>query len=207
MSMGRWVGLGRISRRRLSSSVFVVTLLSFLLSPAHLIDEFDIARAKNLHETSNIYTVLKSHGMDVSDALLWNLAGSILEESKKHALDPMLVLAVIQVESRFNHRSVSPRGAKGLMQIHPVVVTAVAEREEILNLPKKKNLQDPVVNVKIGVAYLSQLKKMFNDVRLALTAYNLGPTRVKKQLATKEKIPFAYAGKVLSTQRLLENRR
>ena len=93
------------------------------------------------------------------------------------------------------------------MQIHPVAVAAVAEREEIPNLPKKKNLQDPVVNVKIGVAYLSYLKKMFNDVGLALTAYNLGPTQVRKKLAAKENIPFAYAGKVLSAQRLLEKRR
>jgi len=205
--MGRCVHLGRIYRRRLSSSVFVVSLLLFLLSPMHLIDEFDKARAKNHHETSDIYTVLKSHDMDMSDASLWNLAGSILEESKKHALDPMLVLAVIQVESRFNHRAVSPRGTQGLMQIHTVAVTAVAEREEIPNLPKKKNLQDPVVNVQIGVAYLSQLKKTFNDLRLALAAYNLGPTHVRKKLVTKGKIPFGYAGKVLSVQRLLEKRR
>jgi len=205
--MERCAHLGWIYRRRLSSSVFVVSLLLFLLSPTHLIDEIDKARAKNHHETSNIYTVLKSHDMDMSEASLWNLAGSILEESIKHALDPMLVLAIIQVESRFNHRAVSPRGAQGLMQIHPVAVAAVAEREEIPNLPKKKNLQDPVVNVKIGVAYLSQLKKTFNDLRLALAAYNLGPTQVRKKLVTKEKIPFGYAGKVLSTQRLLEKRR
>ena len=171
--MERRAHLGRIYRRRLSSSVFFVSLLLFLLSPTHLIDEIDKARAKNHHETSSIYTVLKSHDMDMSEAPLWNLAESILEESKKHALDPMLVLAIIQVESRFNHRAVSPRGAQGLMQIYPVAVVAVAEREEIPNLPKKKNLQDPVVNVKIGVAYLSQLKKTFNDLRLALAAYNL----------------------------------
>ena len=205
--MERCAHFGRIDHRRLSSSLFIVSLLLFLLSPAHLIDEIDKARAKNHHETSDIYTVLKSHDMDMSDASLWNLAGSILEESKKHVLDPMLVLAVIQVESRFNHRSVSPRGAQGLMQIHTVAAIAVVEREEIANLPKKKNLQDPVVNVKIGVAYLSHLKKTFNDVRLALTAYNVGPTWVRKKLATKEKIPFAYAGRVLSAQRLLEKSR
>ena len=205
--MERYAHLGRIYHRRLSSSLFIVSLLLFLLSPAHLIDEIDKARAKNHHETSNIYTVLKSHDMEMSEAPLWNLAGSILEESKKHALNPMLVLAIILVESRFNHRAVSPRGAQGLMQIHPVAVIAVAEREEIANLPKKMNLQDPVVNVKIGVAYLSYLKKMFNDVRLALTAYNLGPTRVRKKLAATENIPFAYAGIVLSAQHLLEKRR
>jgi soluble lytic murein transglycosylase-like protein len=202
--MERCVHLGRIYRRRLSSRVFVVSLLLFHPSPTHLIDEIDKAQAKNHHETSNIYTVLKSHDMDMSEASLWNLAGSILEESQKHALDPMLVLAIIQVESRFNHRAVSLRGAQGLMQIHPAAVTVVAEREEIPNLPKKKNLQDPIVNVKIGVAYLSQLIKTFKDLRLALAAYNLGPTQVRKKLVTKEKIPFGYAGRVLSAQRLLE---
>jgi membrane-bound lytic murein transglycosylase MltF len=205
--MERCAHLGRIYHRRLSSSVFVVSLLLFLLSPTHLIDEIDKARARNHRETSDIYTVLKSRDMDMSEASLWKLAGSILEESKKHALDPMLVLAIIQVESRFNHRAVSPRGAQGLMQIHPVAVIAVAEQEEIPKLLQKKNLQNPVVNVKIGVAYLSQLKKTYNDLRLALTAYSLGPTRLRKKLAANEKIPFAYAGKVLSAQRLLEKRR
>jgi membrane-bound lytic murein transglycosylase MltF len=205
--MERCTYLHWFCQRRLSWSTFLGSLLVFLLHPTHLVDEIDKARAKNHHETSDIYTVLKAHDMDMSEAPLWNLAGSILEESKKHAFDPMLVLAIIQVESRFNHRAVSPRGAQGLMQIHPVAVTAVAEREEIPNLPKKKNLQDPVVNVKIGVAYLSHLQKMFNDVRLVLTAYNLGPTRVREKLATKEKIPFAYAGKVLSAQRLLQKGR
>jgi hypothetical protein len=79
--MERRAHLGRIDRRRLSSSVFVVSLLLFHLSPTHLIDEIDKARGKNHHETPNIYTVLKSHNMDMSEASLWSLAGSILKKA------------------------------------------------------------------------------------------------------------------------------
>ena len=68
----------------------------------------------------------------------------------------------------------------------------------------ESKLMDPIVNVKIGTAYLSHLKEMFNDVRLALTAYHSGPTRVKLKLAAKDRIRFAYAGRVLSAKRSFE---
>src|SRR5437773_491673 len=68
------------------------------------------------------------------------------------------------------------------------------------------NLIDPLVNVKVGASYLAHLKEMFGDLKVALTAYNSGPTWVSKRLAAGERLPLAYASKVLTTQRTLENR-
>ena len=163
----------------------------------HKIDE---AIARRTRERINIYSVLKSHDMKLSEASLWNVTESVAEESAKHSLDPMLVLAVMKVESRFDHRAVSPRGALGLMQIRPIVVDELVDEGEIPVWKSKKNLRDPILNIKIGVTYLSYLKKMFNHLPFALAAYNSGPTRIRIKLDAKEKIPLGYANKVVAVQ-------
>jgi soluble lytic murein transglycosylase len=194
-------------QRRPCASLFLGSLLALVLIPIHLKDGTHKAQAMNISETTFIYSVLKAQGMGLSETSLRKLAAGIVEESRKHSFDPMLVLAVIKVESRFDHEAVSHRGAQGLMQIRPPAVAAVVDQGDIPDLPDETSLKDPIVNVKIGTAYLRQLKQMFNDLRLALTAYNSGPTRVKKTLAAKQEIRFRYANKVFSAQRLFEKDR
>jgi soluble lytic murein transglycosylase len=132
------------------------------------------------------------------------LARGIIAESERHGLEPALVLAVIQVESRFDPRAVSPRGAQGLMQVKPVVVAALIDEGRIDPLQRHRSLKDPLRNVQIGASYLALLNEMFGDVKVALTAYNSGPTRVREKLRSNQRLPMAYATKVLSVQRALQ---
>ena len=82
-----------------------------------------------------------------------------------------LIRAVIQVESAFNEKAVSRKGALGLMQVMP----ATARRFGI------ENLSDPASNILAGARYLRYLLDLFDqDVALALAAYNAGENAVWK---------------------------
>lgn len=99
------------------------------------------------------------------------LAPMIREAARKHALSESLLTAVVAVESGFDPRAVSPKGAKGLMQLMP----DTARRFGV------KNVFSAEDNLHGGAAYLKQLLALFdNDLALALAAYNAGEGAVMR---------------------------
>jgi soluble lytic murein transglycosylase len=98
----------------------------------------------------------------------------IVRESRRHGLDPLMVAAVIEIESRFDPLAVSPAGAYGLMQLMPLTARELFPGKERL---KAAHLFDPVLNVELGTAYMAQLFRRFDgDLPRALIAYNAGPS-------------------------------
>lgn len=93
----------------------------------------------------------------------------VLESAARNGLDPNLIIAVMRQESGFNPRAVSPKGARGLMQLMP----ATARRFGV------KDIFDPAQNIEGGARYLRFLLDMFNgDLELALAGYNAGENAV-----------------------------
>ena len=91
--------------------------------------------------------------------------GMIEESAARWRVDPTLVRAVIQVESDFNPRCISNKGARGLMQLIPETARRYGVR----------NIFDPAENIEGGVHYLADLLAMFGrDIERALAAYNAG---------------------------------
>ncbi|MFQ5580102.1 MAG: lytic transglycosylase domain-containing protein [Nitrospiria bacterium] len=139
---------------------------------------------------SKFYTGLKSAENE-------KLVSFISEESDRYGFDPELILALISTESSFYNWSVSGKGALGLMQIVPNTGKQLAKMNKISWPEQEDHLFDPIINVKLGIHYLHMLTKKFGNVNTALTAYNFGPTRVRRWIKGGKSIPTGYANKVL----------
>jgi len=165
-----------------------------------------VAQKPPPRELMRIYSIVRSHRPDITEAEAWEISEVILEESSGYGLDPMLVLAVIDVESKFQYGAVSPAGARGIMQILPYVAQSLVQKIGLHQLSHSKSfrpefLDDPVLNIKLGVYYLHDLKKNFRNLTHALTAYNMGPTETKNRLENDLEIPEEYSTLVLAAYR------
>ena len=94
----------------------------------------------------------------------------IQEQADHHGVDRGLVKAVIHTESGFNPQALSKPGAQGLMQLMP----ATAERYGVTDP------FDPSQNVRAGTRHLKYLLERYDEIELALAAYNAGETNVEK---------------------------
>jgi soluble lytic murein transglycosylase-like protein len=102
------------------------------------------------------------------------LARTIVAESETARIDPLLVLALIEVESSFEPEALSERGAVGLMQLREPTLRRELERAGL----EADYPNDPVANVQAGVRYLRRLLDAFGHEEVALMAYNAGPNRI-----------------------------
>ena len=118
------------------------------------------------------------------------LAGVIYEEAKKASLDPLFVLAVIAVESGFDHVAESEAGARGLMQLRPSTLRREAARSKLQGDPDDPD--DTVLNVRAVVRYFMRLVRAFGSTDLALMAYNAGPNRILRYLDEEGAIPDRF---------------
>lgn len=119
-----------------------------------------------------------------------HVSQAIAEESQRAGLDPLLVLALIEVESEFRQGATSVMGARGLMQIRPATLEWVARREGI-KLTLTELQADPSLNVRLGVRYLKYLKELFRGrMDLTLMAYNAGPNKLVAGLKARQTSPW-----------------
>jgi peptidoglycan lytic transglycosylase len=183
---------------------FLTTIYVVPDGPEHdleqVVKQTENTRSKKLKK---IYAIVKSSRPDIADKEVWKVSTAILNESARRNIDPMLVLAVIKVESGFRNQAVSPVGARGIMQIMPD--TGKFLSEELFRVDgfqthsfTPDHLDDPVLNIKLGVYYLNGLKKQFRNLSLALLAYNLGPTEIQNRLENNIGFSDEYAAVVLS---------
>ena len=149
-----------------------------------------------------IYRLIQTFPTGLTDREEAQLTDLICAESQKYGCDPELVLALIIVESSFYSKATSSKGAKGLMQLRPDVAKVLA-KEVGIAWDEDKAIYDPGVNVQLGLYYLSQLILQFKDLKVALAAYNFGPTYIKERIELGMALPTGYAEKVMRKYRRL----
>ena len=157
---------------------------------------FHACRDKNTLK-ENLSHFISRVNASLNDAQLHQITDSIIQESGNHQIDPYLVASIIFVESRFSPGVVSPRGAKGLMQLTDAVIPSLGISDPF----------DIAQNIAGGTFFLTELMQQFAELKLALAAYNAGPTRVKKYGTIPPlKETKKYVAKVISVYgKFLEN--
>jgi soluble lytic murein transglycosylase len=123
----------------------------------------------------------------------------VVSAALEHDVDPLLILALIRVESEFKPHAVSPKGAVGLMQVLPSTARWFAKR---IGTPwsKSTSLFEVGLNVRLGVGYFAYLLRVFRNLERSLEAYNRGPGAVV-QVGPDGDDERRYARRVLAEYR------
>jgi len=207
--------LRRAGRRRSIGHIIEVAFLAWLLlatrgdgrqqpdpgSPP--VERIEISRAvqpeENTEDRDTVVSMVRRHRPTADDDWCQTLADAIYDESIAASVDPLLVASIVAVESSFQSGVVSTMGAVGLMQLRPFVAAAVADRISV-EWQGATTLHEPHINVRLGVEYYRALLDRFDgDPRVALTAYNHGPTRVSRWIRAGTYDGSEYATRVLTT--------
>lgn len=124
-----------------------------------------------------------------------------LDLSVDYQVDPFWIIAVMMAESRFNFEALSPKNARGLMQIKPDTASHLYQlmKKKVSAEQVEANLYRPEENIEVGIFYLKKLLQNFRmDYRLATIAYNVGPSKLRNLLNADEMraINSSYLSKV-----------
>ncbi|MGB6371364.1 MAG: transglycosylase SLT domain-containing protein [Atribacterota bacterium] len=128
---------------------------------------------------------------------IYEISKTIYEESIRYNFNPLLITAIIKIESNYDPKAVSDSYAYGLCQVRRFIAPELAENIGIKWDGAEKTLFDPIKNIQIGVYYLSILNRDFNDLKTAVIAYNQGPYAVQERLTNNQELPDDYVNKVL----------
>lgn len=169
-----------------------------------------IKRAEEFSKAEFEGMILKSLPQKTQTALKPYLV-SALNFSVDYQIDPFWIVSIIMVESNFKLKAISPKNARGLMQIKPdtaqhlyQLMQKTLTQDEVL-----RNLYHPEENIEVGVFYLKKLLHNFRmNYNFATVAYNIGPGRLRSRLGTNslDVANFSYLVKVTDRYNTLSQR-
>ncbi len=116
----------------------------------------------------------------VSEAAVSGYVAAAYRAGDQYSVDPLLILAVMAVESRYNPVAESGVGAKGLMQVMPQF-----HAEKLAGRGGEEALLEPEVNIEVGAQILREYQRRFRDTEMALQMYAGAVDEPNSQYASK----------------------
>ena len=159
------------------------------------IDELRVEKLQ-LHTGIMLRDYLSEVRVRLPQETMQDMSESITNASVKFDVPPEMILAIIRIESTFDTAAVSNKGAIGLMQLMPATARQVAEELQI-DWPGVEILEHPAINIEMGTYYFTKLLARFENMAVALAAYNHGPTRISNLEQAEAELPMGYSRKVL----------
>ena len=159
------------------------------------IDELRVEKLQ-LHTGIMLRDYLSEVRVRLPQETMQDMSESITNSSVKFDVPPEMILAIIRIESTFDTAAVSNKGAIGLMQLMPATARQVAEELRI-DWPGVEILEHPATNIEMGTYYFTKLLARFENMAVALAAYNHGPTRISNLEQAEAELPMGYSRKVL----------
>ena len=178
--------------------VFVIFLLVY---PGRVVPEalFDDSYCRDMI-IRQITQHLKLKNAKMPENQLHLTANTLYEASREHDVDYRLVLAIMEAESNYDHEAVSSRGARGIMQIRPILAEFLS-KDVGIKLAAEEDLHEPDYNIKRGVYYLAKLDKDFNNLKQVIYAYNVGHNRAREERAKNPTPNTRYVKEVMKQYR------
>lgn len=131
---------------------------------------------------AQVYQWTKEHMPAPYRAEYRKVAKAIVDEAIRYEFDPVFLMSVIENESSFNPDMRGALDEIGLMQLRPATADWIAAKFK-LKYSGAQALFNPVVNIRIGAAYLAYLREKFDShAQLYLAAYNMGARNVASAL-------------------------
>lgn len=144
----------------------------FYLNRILTLEDYRVIRSEfdSLSARYKLLTILRTKTLTVGQAL--DIADVVMEQKE---VPLPLVLAIMEKESVFKADAISHKGARGFMQVMPIVWEIYTNQPFMKEA--ERQMYDPAMNVRVGLLYLSDLKKRYGDWERTLRAYVGGPTR------------------------------
>lgn len=186
----------KLKSRLVLSTVSVLVLLCFTLISVKQIGATHREEIKREEAVNLVMGHIRGQNVDLEDEELQTIAEMVYDESMQYNVDYRLVLAIMKIESNFRYDAISHKGARGLLQVKPSTAKYIAPDAGV-KWKGAKTLDEPEKNIKIGVHLFSSLIENFQNINMALHAYHVGPTRLKRILAEKKRPQRRYLSRVL----------
>lgn len=181
---------------------------------ASLSEEVDWLRERHewgAHFVRTRMALEQAAGGKMTKHQVMRLSEILWTQAKNYGFDPLLIIAVIHVESRSNpsargrYQSGAESGALGLMQLKLGTAQLMARHLDIV-VRSEADLMKPDVNLMLGTYYLLRQIVRYGNVSKGLMAYNIGPYALEQRLRSGERLPYGYSGKILKEYRRLTDK-